>query len=78
MWDILGIIALIGLIASFFIGKNAIWGALSIAVIVCVVIAVINLISGNHLNWELYKKIAITLVLIGSIFELLGRLAKKK
>jgi hypothetical protein len=57
---------------------DPIWGALSIAVIVCVVIAVINLVSGNTLNWQLFKKIAITLFLIGSIFELVGRLAKKK
>lgn len=78
MWDILGIIAILTLIVSFFIGKNAIWGALTLAILICVVTIIVNLIQGLILNWSLYRKIGTVVILIGALFELVGRFAKRK
>lgn len=73
IWDILAIIAIISLIVSFGIGRNAIWGGISIGIIIYLVILVINLISGDGFNWILYKKVLITYVLAGALFEIIGR-----
>ncbi len=56
VWDILGILAIILLLASFAIGKNAIWGTLTVGILICIVWAIVNLISGNPINWILLKK----------------------
>jgi hypothetical protein len=75
--DILGIIAIIFLVASFFIGKNAIWGTLNLGIIVCVVVGVVNLIRADEfLNLILFEKILIRFILAGALIEILGRVSK--
>ncbi len=76
IWDVLGIVAILSLIVSFGIGKNAIWGGISLGIVICLVLLVINLISGNGLNWLLYKKVLIICTLAGALFEVIGRLSK--
>jgi hypothetical protein len=70
LWNILGIIAIICLLASFSIGKNAIWGTLTVGAILGLIVC---LIIG--FKWELYKKILIVSVFVGVVFEVVGRLA---
>jgi hypothetical protein len=77
IWNILGIVASIVLLASFAMGKNAIWGTFTLGIIVCIVWAIVNAVSGDSLNWLLFKKIAIVSILIGALLEV-PRLLKKK
>ena len=69
IWDILGIVSIICLFFSFGIGKNAIWGALTIAAVVGIVIALIR-----GFEWEFYKKVLIVGTLTGALFEIPYRL----
>lgn len=69
IWDILGIVAVVCLVISFGIGKNAIWGALTIAAIVGIVITLIR-----GFEWEFYKKVLIVGTLTGALFEIPYRL----
>jgi len=78
IWTILGIAAIICLIISFFIGKNAIWGGLTMGIIVGLIVAIIYWIAGNGFNWELLKKILTVAILAGAFFEVVERLSKKK
>lgn len=78
IWTALGILALVCLIVSFVIGKNAIWGGLTMGIIVALIVGLINLIMGNGFKWVLLKKILIIAVLAGGFFEVVGRLSKKK
>ncbi len=78
IWTIFGILAIICLVVSFVIGKNAIWGGLTLGIVLALIIGIINLIMGNGFNWQLLKKVLIITVLAGAIFETIGRLSKKK
>ncbi len=77
-WNILGIISIIALVLSFFAGKNAIWGTLPFGVVIGIIAGLISLFSGNGFNWNLFKQIIIVSVLIGAVFEIIGRLSKRK
>jgi len=68
IWNILGIIAILCLLASFKIGRNAIWGTLTVG-------AIGGLIYCLFSDFSSFKKILIVSVFIGLFFELLGRLA---
>lgn len=73
IWDILGIAAIVCLIISFKIGRNAIWGAFTLAIIVGLVISIFR-----GFEWSFYKKVLIIGVLTGALFELLYRLFRKQ
>ena len=77
-WNIIGIVAIIIILATFKMGKNAIWGTLTLGIIVCIVWAIINLITGTSINWVLFKKIAIISILIGGLFQLPALFKKKE
>jgi len=75
IWEILGILAIICLLISFSIGKKAIWGALTLGILVCIAIGFASLFKGTQFfNWILFRKIAIISTLAGAFLELLGRL----
>jgi hypothetical protein len=76
-WNMLGLIAILLLIVSFFIGKNSIWGGLTMGIILCVIFGIIALIVNGSINWGILKDILITVILLGRVFEIVGRLAKK-
>lgn len=76
-WDILGIVAILILLASFKMGKNAIWGTFTTGIIICIIWGIVNLVTGNPLNWLLFKKISIISVLIGGLLQLPALLKKK-
>jgi len=70
IWDILGVLAIICLIPTFFfIGRSRkpIWGGLIYGLVIAAVVSVIKL----EVNWELLKKISTVSVLIGTGFWLL-------
>jgi hypothetical protein len=77
-WNILGTIAIIALVLSFFIGKNAIWGGLTLGAIIGVIVTLISFFIGDGFNRTLVKEIAIVSVLLGAVFEIIGRLSKKR
>jgi len=64
IWDILGIVATIILLASLDLGKNAIWATLALGVIVGLIICL-----SVGFSWLLYKKFLILSVLIGGTLE---------
>lgn len=68
LWNILGTVAIIAFVSSFFMGKNAIWGTATLGLIVA-------LMAGFFFNWLIFKKILIISVLVGILFELIGRLS---
>lgn len=70
IWDILGIVAIIFLVISFGIGKNSIWGGLTLSVIAGIIT---GLIVG--FEWELFKKFLIVGTLFGALVEMLFRIA---
>lgn len=76
MWKILTIIASISLIASFFRGKNAIWGGATIGLIIGTVVAIFQ-----KFNWPILYKAIVVGVLAGVVADILGLLSdliKKK
>ena len=78
IWTLLGILAVICLLISFAIGKNSIWGTFTLGIAICIIVAVVNLITGNGFNFPLLKKIIVVSVLIGGLFEFAGRIFKKR
>jgi hypothetical protein len=69
---VLAIVAIVSLIISFFIGKNAIWGTFTLGIVVAVI--VLFIFKNNGFNWLLFKQVLIISVLVGAFFELIGRL----
>jgi uncharacterized membrane protein YraQ (UPF0718 family) len=76
IWTIPGILAIISLIAAFWIKRNAIWSGLIIGVIIAVITAVIY--KRDAINSAASKKIIVVCVLVGVTFELLGRPTTRK
>lgn len=80
IWKILGIIALI-LLIIFWQKRGAIWGGMTLGLIIGLIIAVIFIFKGNRFDWRVIGKGAILGTFAGFVAELLGRvsnLLKKK
>lgn len=77
IWIILGVVSIAFLAMSFFRGRNAIWGGLTIGVLVGIILVIVNRLSGHNSNWLIIAEGAIIGVLIGSAFELISRIIKK-
>jgi len=73
MWTILSVIAIVSLIASFFLGPNAIWGGATGGLIIGIIVA---LIRGGFALSILWKGIAIGAIL-GVIAEIVSALARR-
>ncbi|MEO7444591.1 MAG: hypothetical protein ABIU55_03780 [Ferruginibacter sp.] len=78
VWLILGIISIIALLSSFAIGKNSIWGSMTVAVIIGLVIALVYVFKGESFHWTIIKKAAIVGTLSGVLFEIIARVSGKK
>lgn len=76
IWIILGVISVILLIISFSRGRNAIWGGLTLGIIVGLVTAIIYGAMGRP-DWLILVKGGIIGVLVGFIFEIIAFLARK-
>jgi uncharacterized membrane protein YagU involved in acid resistance len=77
IWNILGIVSILFLIIFFAKGKNALWGGLSIGVLIGLIIALVYVFKGQDFNWIILKKAAIIGTLAGLVAEMAGRLSKK-
>jgi hypothetical protein len=74
-WNILFVIAVIALIATFFSGQNIVWGGLAIGIVIGIIIALIYLISGEVFNLQIVKRSAIIGTLASLLFEVFTKVA---
>lgn len=72
-WIILGIIAIIGLVITFFKDRNSVWGGLTLGIIVGLIIALIK-----GFDWLILVKGGIIGTLTGVVFSLVGKKPKIK
>lgn len=76
MWKMLGVIAVILSVIYFRRGKNAVWGGLTIGVILGSIIAVILAFMGKGFDWHIILKTIIIAILVGFVAELLAIVPK--
>jgi len=73
IWIIFGIIALI-LLVIFWGRRNAVWGGLTIGIILGFVVTLFFVFKDSGFNWYIIGKGAILGTMSGFIAELLGKL----
>ncbi len=73
VWTIFGGISIV-LLILFWKKKNAIWGGLTIGIIVGFLIAIVYLFKETGFNWSIIGKSTVSGVMIGFVAELLGML----
>ena len=74
IWLILGIVAA-GLLITYWQKQNAVWGGLTLGVIIGFIIAIIFVFKGSGFDWLIIGKSTIIGTLLGFIAELLGKLS---
>lgn len=74
IWDLLGIMSIICLLVSFSIGKNAIWGGLTLGALISLIILLIDFFGIGKAQWTFKPMIIGTLA--GTFFELLFIITK--
>ncbi|TSC93964.1 MAG: Uncharacterized protein CEN91_50 [Candidatus Berkelbacteria bacterium Licking1014_85] len=74
IWTILGVIT-IALLIIFWRKRNAVWGGLTISVIISLVIAIVYLFKGNGFNWSIIGKGTVLGTIAGFVAELLGMIS---
>lgn len=80
IWIILGAIAVI-LLLVFWRKRNAVWGGLTLGVIIGIIIAGFFLLKGSGFDWYIIGKGAVSGALLGFGAEMLGKISdfiKKK
>lgn len=71
IWNILALLAIILLAYSFFaMGRNAIWGGLTLGIVVGFLIGLFTLIFYGKFNWSLFKKTLVVCTLSGGYDEI--------
>ena len=75
-WDILGIIALLLLVVSLIDWRHSTWRGVILGLLISIMAIVTQMLSGNPVTWELPKKILIVSILVGGIFQIIGRFSK--
>ena len=71
---VFGIIA-VGLLIAYSQSKNAVWGGLTIGVILGFIVVAYQVISGIGFHWLIIVRCAMWGTLIGFISELLGKVS---
>ncbi len=74
IWKILGIIAII-LLITYWRSRNAVWGGLTIGVILGLIVAIFYLFVGHGFSWSIIGKSATLGTMIGFGAELLGKIS---
>jgi len=74
IWTILGVITII-LLIIFWNKKGAVWGGLTIGVIVGFIVVIFYLLKGNGFNWAFIGKGAVLGTIAGFFSELLGKIS---
>ncbi len=72
-WQILEAIACICVFVSLWMGRNAIWGGLTLGIIIAVIVVLIK-----GWNENVFSRILTVCVLIGAFFEIISRFASQK
>ena len=75
IWNFLGLLAMLSLMISFTIGRNAIWGGLFVGLITSSLLAILSLVTGNGINLTLLKKWMVVMILFSTLFEIINRSA---
>ena len=74
IWTIFGVITII-LLILFWRKRNAVWGGLTIGIIIGFIVAILYLSKGSGFNWFVIGKGAILGTMAGFIAELLGKIS---
>ena len=74
IWTILGIITIV-LLIIFWRKRNAVWGGLTIGIIIGFIFTIFYLFQGSGFDWFIIGKGAILGTMIGFITELLGKIS---
>ena len=74
IWIFSGILAAI-LLVIFWKGRNAVWGGLTLGIIIGILIAVFFAIKGKGFNFYTIGKTVIIGILVGFLAELLGKIS---
>ncbi|MDD5146868.1 MAG: hypothetical protein PHN39_03990 [Candidatus Pacebacteria bacterium] len=72
IWLFFGVLAII-LLGVFWNRRNALWGGLTLGIVVGFIIAIVFYFKGNGFDWSMIGKVAIAGTLLGFIAELLGK-----
>lgn len=74
IWTALGIIIII-LLVIYWRKRSAVWGGLTIGIILGLIIAIFYLFKGRGFSWSVIGKGAVLGTMIGFIAELLGEIS---
>jgi len=80
IWKIFGAITIV-LLVVYWKRRNAVWGGLTIGVIIGLIVAIFYFFKGSGFDWFIIGKGAILGTMIGFVAELLGKISdfiKKK
>lgn len=72
IWSVLGIVAIV-LLVIYLKKRNAVWGGLTLGIIVGMIFAIISVLKKTGFDWYILKNSAIVGTLAGFIAELLGK-----
>jgi len=76
IWTVLGALSII-LLIKYWGKKNALWGGLTMGVIISLLVAIFYLIKGDGFGWLIIGKGAIIGTIAGFLAELLGMVSDK-
>ncbi|MBM3251310.1 MAG: hypothetical protein FJZ11_00815 [Candidatus Omnitrophica bacterium] len=74
IWKLLAVIIVILLIV-FWRRRNAVWGGMTLGIIIGIIFAIIYVFKGSSFDWYVIGKGAILGTMSGFIAELLGKIA---
>jgi hypothetical protein len=77
IWTILGLISAVMLVITFFKANNAVWGGLTISIVLGFILGLIYMLLGKGFDWSFIYKAAIIGIIIGFLSELLGIIGDK-
>lgn len=73
-WNIIGVFAIVALLLSFKKGRNSVWGALTLGVVLGFVISIFYYFKDSTFYWSIVKNTIAVCVLIGFVYDILFRL----
>lgn len=74
IWIILGVVSF-ALLILYWRKRNAVWGGLTIGIIIGLIVAIFYLFKGSGFNWFIIGKGAVLGTMAGFIAELLGMIS---
>jgi len=72
IWGILLIFSILLLILYWGKGRNAVWGSLTLGIIIGFIIGFISFLKGDGFSWIIIERCAIAGVFFGFLSEILG------